>query len=306
MGSESAIGYLSKFPVMRSLLGEWIQKELASGRAEHELICWLQKGEPDREKVARVIKQGINAATVITVDRLTLHHNRLSNLENILSSLRDEPRLNGFLDHLRSPDDFWQGYAEVECAALFKRCFGSVELEPHLPNCKEVEFRFFLKGTPIYVEVAAPKSGQKFEDILAQHIALAGEHPKAFEVPDSRDRVKDAILQQFEHFKGAGILGLVIYNTNGCEFDGRDISDCLLGTSFLGIYTNRMTGESFTRLERKADSVLINDPDLINFGGIICYNREFDLGGKVVYINDLIGIAFLISQMKNIGQAFKP
>jgi len=306
MGNKEAIEYLSKFPAIRVLLGKWIEKELSSDKAKHPLIRWLRKSEPNSQAVTCATKQKMSATAVIRADMLTLHHNHLSHLENVLSLLSDESRLKGFLDHLRSPSDFWQGYAEVECAALFKKRFGRVEIEPHLRNCRKVEFRFFLDEAPIYVEVAAPKSGSKFQDVLSQYSAPVGKRPKAFGVPDSRDRVKDAILQQFEHFRGNDILGLIVYNVDECEFDGEDIADRFQGTPILKIYTDMTTGESVTRPGREPDYVLINDPELENFGGVVAYERKFDLNGKVTYETDLIRIAFSISQMENIGQAFKP
>lgn len=223
-------------------------------------------------------------------------------MERCLAVLYGEQRLERFLSHITLKESFWQGYAEIETTALFKRHFGKAVIEPHLSTCKSVEFTFPFEGMNIFVEVAAPKMGQKFDDILWEH---AGESDVVFVgLPDDRDRVKDAILQQFSHFKNSEVAALIVYNVNECEFDGKDVADRFLGTPHLIIYTNKATGQITTQAGHDADSVLLNDSDLVNLGGIICYKRDFDISGHAVYDIDLIGVRFPLPLLEKISRAF--
>jgi len=296
------LDYLGKFPTMKVLLGKWIEKQIS--KEQHPLLRYLLKGEPDWNKINGVKNQGKGADVHIKVDGLQNHHNHLVNLEKCLSALRDEPRISKFLKHLKNPNSFWQGYAEVECTALFKRKFGKVAIEPHLSTCKNVDYNFSLEKKLIFVEVAAPKMGQKFEDVFLKHVRNTKKTVAFFDLPDSRDRVKDAILHQFLHFTNSGVPGLIIYDVSKCEFDGKDVSERLKGTSFLVVYTRKDTGESASQVKRDPDSVLINDPEIENLGGIICYKRDFDLEGRPVYTVNIIGIVFPIETMREVGQAF--
>lgn len=302
MVKEVITKYLTAFPTIRLLLGEWVESQITA-QIKHPLIQYLQKGEPDWEKIGSVKKGPLDATAYIIIDYLQHHHNHLNNLERCLAILHGEQRLERFLTHLKQKETFWQGYAEIETTALFKQVFGEVMIEPHLPNCKYVEFTFSLGDVSIFVEVAAPKMGQKFEDVLTQYATT--ERKVVFvRLPDDRNRIKDAILQQFSHFNNIDVPALIVYNVNQCEFDGKDIAERFRGTSYLTVYINKDKRETMTRVERDSDSVILNDPDLVNLGGIICYKRNFDINGHVVYDTDLIGIRFSLDTLREIGRVF--
>lgn len=297
--------YLSKFPTLENLLGDWVRKELSRGKQDHCLLYCLNKGEPNWNRIRSLMTGKMDVATCVIVNELQLHHSHLQNLESHLTILVNEPHLDRFLEHLEQPDNFWQGYSEIETAALFKRRFSSIQLEPSLPNCSRVDFAFPFGKKSIYTEVNTPKMGQEFLDALVKHSVPIGGKPKAYNIPDSSDRVKDIILREFEHFDGANVPSLTIYNLNKSEFDGEDVADRLRGTAYAQTLTKKSTGKSSLHWKRKADSVFINDPDLKDLGGIICYKREFNVKGQVSYAPlHLIGIAFPVRDMERLGKAF--
>jgi len=299
------IEYLSRFPIIGKFLGECIEKEFASGRKEHPLFHCLSKGEPDWKKIESVKTRKDDMTTFVIVPELRVHHDILVNLDRNMKTLCNKPNFGTILEHLRKSSSFWQGYSEVEAAALFERFFGRIDLEPHLKNRNSVDFAFPMNDKKVYVEVNTPKMGQKFKDALMENAVGIDKQPKAYTPPDSTDRTKDVILAEFEHFKGAEVPSLVLYDFSQCELRGTDLVDRFLGTFYAVIYTDKQTGKSHFESKRKPDSVIINDPDLEYLGGIICYGRDFNIEGQVVYDPlDLIGIAFPIEVMEKIAKPF--
>jgi len=224
------IEYLSRFPAIEEFLGECVEKEFASGRKEHPLFHYLCMGEPDWKKIELVKTRKDDPTTFVIVSGLRFHHDTLVNLDRNMKTLCNKPRFGTILEHLRNSSSFWQGYSEIETAALFERFFGRIDLEPHLKNCNSVDFAFSMNDKEIYVEVNTPKMGQKFKDALMENAVGISKQPKAFTPPDSTDKTKDVILAEFEHFKGADVPSLVLYDFSQCELRGTDLVDRFLGT----------------------------------------------------------------------------
>lgn len=295
--------YLSKFPTLEFFLKNWVERELSSKKNEHILLHYLSEGEPNWAKIESLKKGGIDAATCIIIDELQNNHNYLTTLDAYLNIVRNEPHLDKLLEHLKQ--DFWQGYSEIEITALFKQQFNLIELEPKLKNGKSVDFSFVLNKKKIFVEVNTPKMGQKISEVLKKHSVNIRDKPKVFDVPDNTERVKDIILREFDHFNRAEVPSLIIYNLSNSEVHGNDIGDRLLGTAYVEIITDKTTGNSSLNWRRKADTVFINDPDLKNLGGIICYKGAFNIKGQMKFYSlDLISITSPISDMQRIAQSF--
>jgi len=285
---------LQDFPVIMELIGkDWFLSKLNEGQ-KHPLIFYLSKGRPDHSKIESLQKQlkeiKDKASIMLIVYELQHHHFVLTHLEQCLSALKEESRIQRILNHLKNEEHFWRGYSEAEVAALLKKKFGEIEIEPQLPNGKSTDIKFKIRNNWIFAEVTTPEKGQKFSEIMEKTVAAK----EATMLPGSVDRARTKISKEYDHFRNImdGVPAVIFMNTNQCEYDELDIEDALMGTPKFVITTNKETGEVGGSWIRDSWTVFDEDKKVELLGGIITYQRNFTIAGKVVFDARIFAISF--------------
>jgi hypothetical protein len=229
---------LSNLPTLEFHLGDWIKENLSSGDVENPILIFI-KGEGNQE-LCQYIR----------------------NLERYLKVLDKDNcgqlQTSTYLEHLVCVDKFWQGYTEIETAALYKKVFEEVELDPKLSNNSIVDFSFCIDGREIFVEASALEKSWKFISNLAKHserlIPKAKEHKNPESYPINRcHRIHGIFSREAKQFRRTNVPSLIIYQLDNTEFNGCHFAECLEPSVF------------------DSDP----DPELRKIGGIICYKRSW-------------------------------
>lgn len=193
---------LDHFSFIKQLIG--IERLLSIAEKDHAspIIYYLSRSLPDESRVKELLvalkKNPKHIGVLIVLDAILAPYHILKHLDNCLSKIRDEKKLDVFLNHVLDSNSFWQGYCEVEVASNLKRAFGTIVLEPTLPNKKSADIRFPLNSENVFAEVTAPKKGYKYISVLEKSAELG----KAVDLPSEevRKRASDKILKELEHF----------------------------------------------------------------------------------------------------------
>jgi hypothetical protein len=294
---NQVLNTLQDFPIIMELIGkDWFLSKLKE-KSKHPFIYYLSKGRPNYSKIESLQKQlkeikdkPDEASIMLIIYELQYHYFVLSHLEQCLKDLKGESRIRRILNHLKNEEDFWRGYSEAEIAALLKKKFGEIELEPQLPNRKYTDVKFKINDKWIFAEVTTPEKGQRFSEIMKKAIAAK----EAVKLPSSVDRVRTKISEEYDHFRNIidGVPVILFINTNQCEYDELDIEDALMGNPNFVILTNKKTGEVREYWERDSWTVFDEDKKVELLGGIVSYQRNFTIAGKVVFDVKIFAISF--------------
>lgn len=295
MNQESLIRKaVGQFSVVKQLFGIEKFLEIARSDPSSPIIYYLSKSLPDLSQIKELLdqlkKDPEHIGVLVKLDFLLRPYHILRHLDNCLSKNKDEKKLNIILDHISNSKSFWQGYCEAEVASNLKDVFGTIELEPELPNGKVADIKFLLNSEDVFAEITVPKKGYRYRN--AEEKALKS--GKAVRMPDVVERASDKILAELEHFSNIldQVQSIIIINLNESDFEDLDIQDSLMGISKLVLITDRSTGRTNAKVAREDWTAFKMDNELARVGAIICYKRDFHLNGTVVYNKKIFVMCF--------------
>jgi len=285
---------LNQFPTIKQIVPLENLIYIIDKDPRSPIIYYLSRSLPDESKVKELVavleENPKHVGALLILDHILRPYYIFKHLDSCLSVIKGQGKLDAFLTHLLDKNSFWQGYCEIEVASNLKKVFGTVELEPKLPNGKLVDIKFPLGSKEVFVEVTTPKKNYKFVKAMEE----SAETGRAVKLDAPVERASDKILTELEHFSEVldEVQSIIIVNLNETEIEDIDIEDSLLGISKLVVLTNRLTGEVQTRVGREDWTAFSRDSKLAKIGAIICYGREFALNGDIVYNKRIFAMSF--------------
>lgn len=296
---------IENFPSIKTLVTLEKLLDLTDKNPHEHFIHYLSKSNPNPSKIIElqnVIKRTRDGTAIICLGWLIEPYCIMKYLDDFLGAIKNEEKLGKYISHLTEESSFWQGYSEIEVAANIKNVFGKIELEPKLPNDKSVDVKFQLGAEDIFVEVTAPKRSEKYRERIEE----SAETGTVVTLPIPVERASEKIVGEIKHF--SKILGnvnsVIIINLNDTEIEDIDIEDAMLGVSSLLVKTNRETRETKTEVIRGDWKAFNRDPDLEKIGAVICYKRNFNALGEIIYEKKIFIMSFDKEQYEPLTKLF--
>jgi hypothetical protein len=285
---------INQFPAIKQTVHTEDVLSIAEKDHRSPIVYYLSKSMPDESKVKKTLavleKNPKHIGALFILDHTLRPYYVLKHLDNCLSIIKEERKLDTFLDHLLDKNSFWQGYCEIEVASNLKSVFGKIELEPNLPDGKSADIKFPLDSKQIFVEVTAPKRSYKFIKAMEE----SAQTGKAIALQAPVERVSEKILRELEHFVSMldQVQSVIIINLNETEIEDIDIEDSLMGVSKLVVSIDRSTHKTETKVAREDWTAFSRDSRLAKIGAIICYSRDFALNGNIIYNKRIFVLSF--------------
>lgn len=280
---------IKQFPTIEEVIGiDRIIKEIKKNK-NMPVIQYLCESLYNKYEVHKLYNKLLNEPNnykiILSLNWILESFNIMKHLDNILFDVKNENKLKTSINLLLT--SFYDGYSEIEIASFFKKIFGEIELQPKIPNNKYADISYFLNSEKFFVEIKTPIWGQKYEDILSK---MSGEYkskkiPIAFKAPDFFNRIYSIILEAIKKFENCldKINSIIIIDITNSDFKEMDIQ----------IYLND-----------SIDSLYEHDERLKKIGSIICYKRDYQYNGKVIYKKQFFSNPYINNKYKILQNIF--
>jgi hypothetical protein len=272
-----------QFPCLREFLSDrWLSDKKAEGNRTHEILYNLAflSRESDLEKVRSEPLDQLDPfkaflRSLWVQDRLRPRA-MLTYLEEMATSVKSLPGNHDLKSGLRSDDQFFQTFSELQITHAFARRAYPLVIGPTV-GTKKLDLEVAIDSSKILFEVISPD--------MFRTLKYAS---RAVGVPNrARDKIYDEFKSHLAQKAGTETRpAIIIIDIGRSEIDYDFVEDYLYGTLQFTWWTNKKTGEVVAEGATRAEDSMHNlgeasSENLDIISAVICYKTPMGSDGRL-------------------------